>query len=232
MRIEKILQRSAAVAVASAVWAFGIGAPRMSAQSKGKTKPACCGAKKQSAASKKATARFAARAERYWEQRPRTKVSGDCLSRTPRAAKTAVRAERGQVFRAGFEHEAVHDGFGPGETGAGVPRLPQRRWRPARDFERGVRWRSRARGHGDPNLSNRKFPYELKEEFDGPPERHSWSLRTRWWLRESRKFPESDRRRYSYFPRERYPNGWEIDDMVWNTARRFPQSSWTTTPWR
>jgi len=25
----------------------------------------------------------------------------------------------------------------------------------------------------------------------------------------------------SYFPRERYPNGWEIDDMVWNTAPRF-----------
>ena len=26
-------------------------------------------------------------------------------------------------------------------------------------------------GRGDPNLSNRKFPYELKEEFDGPPEK-------------------------------------------------------------
>ena len=25
-------------------------------------------------------------------------------------------------------------------------------------------------GRGDPNLSNRKFPYNLKEEFDGPPE--------------------------------------------------------------
>src|SRR4029077_4772437 len=26
-------------------------------------------------------------------------------------------------------------------------------------------------GRGDPNLSNRKFPYDLKEEFDGAPER-------------------------------------------------------------
>src|SRR5262249_40865760 len=25
-------------------------------------------------------------------------------------------------------------------------------------------------GRGDPNLSNRKFPFEWKEEFDGPPE--------------------------------------------------------------
>src|SRR5258708_39598966 len=55
------MQRCAAVAVASAVWAFGIGVPRMGAQSK--TKPACCGAKKQSAASRKARARFAARAD-------------------------------------------------------------------------------------------------------------------------------------------------------------------------
>ena len=26
-------------------------------------------------------------------------------------------------------------------------------------------------GRGDPNLSNRKFPYDTREEFDGPPER-------------------------------------------------------------
>src|SRR6267143_602349 len=63
MRIEKILQRSAAVAVASAIGAFGIGAPRLGAPSKATSKAACCGAKKRSAASKKATARFAARVE-------------------------------------------------------------------------------------------------------------------------------------------------------------------------
>src|SRR6266852_2085715 len=63
MRIKKILQRCAAVAVASAVCTFGIGAPRLSAQSKAITEPACCGAKKQSAASKKAATRFASRAE-------------------------------------------------------------------------------------------------------------------------------------------------------------------------
>ena len=26
-------------------------------------------------------------------------------------------------------------------------------------------------GRGDPNLSNRKFPFDVKEEFDGPPEK-------------------------------------------------------------
>src|SRR6266403_4291209 len=63
MRIEKILQRWAAVAVASAVWTLGAGAPRLGAQSKTKAKPVCCGPKKQSASSKKARARFAARVE-------------------------------------------------------------------------------------------------------------------------------------------------------------------------
>src|SRR2546429_5264030 len=32
-------------------------------------------------------------------------------------------------------------------------------------------------GRGDPNLSNRKFPYVLKEEFDGPPEKDRKSTR-------------------------------------------------------
>src|SRR5258708_33126745 len=76
MRIEKILQRSAAVAVASAVWAFGIGAPRLGAQSKRKTEPACCGSKKRSAASKKATARFAARLESLLGTTPTNKGGG------------------------------------------------------------------------------------------------------------------------------------------------------------
>ena len=60
MRIEKIFERCAAVAVTSAVWAFGTGAQHLGAQSKRKTVPVCCGPKKQSASSKKALARFAA----------------------------------------------------------------------------------------------------------------------------------------------------------------------------
>src|ERR1700716_1487232 len=63
MKIKKILQRCVAVAMASAVWAFGIGVPRAGAQSKAKTERACCSTKKRSGASKKAAARFASRAE-------------------------------------------------------------------------------------------------------------------------------------------------------------------------
>src|SRR5260370_25178409 len=63
MRLKKILQRCAVVTVASTALAAGIGAPRLGAQSKTKTEPACCTAKKQTAASKKAAAKFGTRAE-------------------------------------------------------------------------------------------------------------------------------------------------------------------------
>lgn len=70
-------------------------------------------------------------------------------------------------------------------------------------------------GRGDPNLSNRKFPYELKEEFDGPPERALAELADALVAKGVKKISGDVVGDDSYFPRERYPNGWEIDDMVW-----------------
>src|SRR5258708_14509876 len=80
MKIEKSVQRcAAAAAVASAVWAFGVGAPRLDAQSKTKTAPACCGGKKLSAASKKAAAKFASRVEALLGTTPTNKGEGGLL---------------------------------------------------------------------------------------------------------------------------------------------------------
>jgi D-alanyl-D-alanine carboxypeptidase/D-alanyl-D-alanine-endopeptidase (penicillin-binding protein 4) len=70
-------------------------------------------------------------------------------------------------------------------------------------------------GRGDPNLSNRKFPYELKEEFDGVPERVLVELVDALVARGVKEISGDIVGDDSYFPRERYPNGWEIDDMVW-----------------
>ena len=70
-------------------------------------------------------------------------------------------------------------------------------------------------GRGDPNLSNRKFPYELKEEFDGPPEKALVELADALVARGVKEISGDVIGDDSYFPRERYPNGWEIDDMVW-----------------
>jgi serine-type D-Ala-D-Ala carboxypeptidase/endopeptidase (penicillin-binding protein 4) len=70
-------------------------------------------------------------------------------------------------------------------------------------------------GRGDPNLSNRKFPFEVKEEFDGPPERVLAELADALVARGVKEITGDVVGDDSYFPRERYPNGWEIDDMVW-----------------
>ena len=70
-------------------------------------------------------------------------------------------------------------------------------------------------GRGDPNLSNRKFPYDGKEEFDGPPEKVIAELADRLFIAGVKEIEGDIVGDDSYFPRERYPSGWEIDDMVW-----------------
>ena len=70
-------------------------------------------------------------------------------------------------------------------------------------------------GRGDPNLSNRKFPYETKEEFEGPPEKALAELADAVQARGVKEITGDVVGDDSYFPRERYPDGWEIDDMVW-----------------
>jgi D-alanyl-D-alanine carboxypeptidase/D-alanyl-D-alanine-endopeptidase (penicillin-binding protein 4) len=70
-------------------------------------------------------------------------------------------------------------------------------------------------GRGDPNLSNRKFPYDLKEEFDGAPDKVLAELAGALVAKGVKEISGDVVGDDSYFPREPYPNGWEIDDMVW-----------------
>jgi len=70
-------------------------------------------------------------------------------------------------------------------------------------------------GRGDPNLSNRKYPFDTKEEFDGPPERVLAELADAVAARGVKEISGDIVGDDSYFPPERYPDGWEIDDMVW-----------------
>ncbi|HME11474.1 MAG TPA: D-alanyl-D-alanine carboxypeptidase/D-alanyl-D-alanine-endopeptidase [Candidatus Acidoferrum sp.] len=70
-------------------------------------------------------------------------------------------------------------------------------------------------GRGDPNLSNRKFPFQGKEEFDGPPERVLSELADAVVAHGVKSISGDVVGDDSYFPAERYPSGWEIDDMVW-----------------
>jgi D-alanyl-D-alanine carboxypeptidase/D-alanyl-D-alanine-endopeptidase (penicillin-binding protein 4) len=70
-------------------------------------------------------------------------------------------------------------------------------------------------GRGDPNLSNRKFPFDLKEEFIGPSEKVIVELADAIAAKGVKEISGDIVGDDSYFPRDRYPNGWEIDDMVW-----------------
>ena len=70
-------------------------------------------------------------------------------------------------------------------------------------------------GRGDPNISNRKFPFDTKEEFEGPPEKVLAELADAVVAQGLKEIAGDVVGDDSYFPRARYPDGWEIDDMVW-----------------
>jgi len=215
MRIEKILQRCAAVAVASTVWTFGAGAPGLSAQSKTKPKPVCCAPKKQSASSKKARARFAARVEALLGTAPTNKGEWGLLIVDAESGETLYEQNADKYFVPASNMKLFTTALALAKLG------PEYRFHTTLETRgtisnEGVLAGDLALvGRGDPNLSNRKFPYELKEEFDGPPEKALGELADAVVAKGVKEISGDVIGDDSYFPRERYPNGWEIDDMVW-----------------
>ncbi len=215
MRIEKILQLVAAVVMASAVCTFGIGVPPLRAQSKAKSWAACCGTKKQSAASKRATAKFAARADALLGTMPTSKGEWGLLIVDAESGETLFEQNADKYFVPASNMKLFTTALALAKLG------PEFRFHTTLETQgaisnEGVLGGDLALvGHGDPNLSNRKFPYELKEEFDGPQEKALVELADALVAKGVREISGDVIGDDSYFPRERYPNGWEIDDMVW-----------------
>jgi serine-type D-Ala-D-Ala carboxypeptidase/endopeptidase (penicillin-binding protein 4) len=69
-------------------------------------------------------------------------------------------------------------------------------------------------GRGDPDLSNRVFPYVKKEEFEGPPEKALAELADAAVARGIREIRGDIVADASYFSDEPYPHGWTLDDLV------------------
>jgi D-alanyl-D-alanine carboxypeptidase/D-alanyl-D-alanine-endopeptidase (penicillin-binding protein 4) len=72
------------------------------------------------------------------------------------------------------------------------------------------------KGRGDANLSNRKFPYDKKVEHDGLPEKALAALADAVAARGVKEIEGSVIADDSFFPVDRFPDGWTIDDMLWS----------------
>src|SRR5579872_5534263 len=71
-------------------------------------------------------------------------------------------------------------------------------------------------GRGDANLSNRKFPYDKKNERDGPTEKALAALADAVVARGVKEIDGGVLVDDSLFQQERFPSGWTIDDMLWS----------------
>ncbi len=97
---------------------------------------------------------------------------------------------------------------------------PDFRWRTTLESRGALDMHGRLRGdvvlvgRGDPNLSNRKFPYDTKVERDGPPEKVLAELADQLVARGVQQIEGDIVADDSYFPAERYASGWAIDDMT------------------
>src|SRR5258708_3146593 len=215
MTNKKVLGRCGAGVLACALCVFGIGAPRLRAQSKQKTDTSRDGASKQSSASKKIATRFAARAGDLLGTMPTNKGEWGLL---------IVDAESGNTL---FEQNADKYFVPASNMKLFTTALALAKLGPEYRFHTTLETRGTISnegvlsgdvvlvGRGDPNLSNRKFPFDVKEEFDGPPQKALVELVDALVTKGVKEISGDVIGDDSYFPRERYPNGWEIDDMVW-----------------
>src|SRR6266581_1115365 len=215
MNIQKIRQRCAAVILASAVYALGSGAPKLFAQSKTKSDSACCGQKKRDAATKKAVAKFAVRAETLLGTGPTSKGEWGLLIVDAESGETLYEQNADKYFLPASNMKLFTTALALAKLGPEYRFHTTVETRGAISSEGVLRGDLTLVGRGDPNLSNRKFPYELKEEFDGVPEKALLELADAVVAKGVKAISGDVIGDDTYFPRERDPNGWEIDDMVW-----------------
>jgi D-alanyl-D-alanine carboxypeptidase/D-alanyl-D-alanine-endopeptidase (penicillin-binding protein 4) len=215
MRTERIVQRCAAAVAASAVCAFGIGVPQLGAQSKQEPDAVCCGAKKQSVTSRKAAAKFAARAVELLGTMPTNKGEWGLLIADAESGETLYEQDADKYFVPASNMKLFTTALALAKLGPEYRFHTTLETRGTISSDGVLNGDVALVGRGDPNLSNRKFPYELKEEFDGPPQRALVQLADTLTAKGVKEISGDVIGDDSYFPRERYPNGWEIDDMVW-----------------
>jgi D-alanyl-D-alanine carboxypeptidase/D-alanyl-D-alanine-endopeptidase (penicillin-binding protein 4) len=215
MKIEKTAARRLAVMLASLMVVFGSGTSRLHAQSKPGTDAAHGAAKKPSAAARKATAKFAVRAEALLGSAPASKGEWGLLIVEAESGETLFEQNADRYFLPASNMKLFSTALALAKLGSEYRFRTTLETRGTISDEGILAGDVVLVGRGDPNLSNRRFPYELKEEFDGPPEKALAQLADALVAKGVKEISGDVVGDDSYFPRERYPNGWEIDDMVW-----------------
>jgi len=215
MKIEKMGRRWAAVILMSAMVAFTGGVAQLDAQSKTKADASPRGAKKKSAASKKATAKFGARADALLGAAPASKGEWGLLIADAESGEILYEQNADKYFVPASNMKLFSTALALAKLGPDFRFHTTVETRGAVSSEGVLNGDVVLVGRGDPNLSNRRFPYQLKEEFDGPPEKALAELADALVAKGIKEISGDVIGDDSYFPRERYPNGWEIDDMVW-----------------
>jgi D-alanyl-D-alanine carboxypeptidase/D-alanyl-D-alanine-endopeptidase (penicillin-binding protein 4) len=215
MRIETILRQYALAVLGSTACLFGAGAPRSGAQSVAKLRPASHGSLKQNAAAKKASVKFGERAESLLGSGPASKGEWGLLIVDAESGTTLFEQNADRYFVPASNMKLFTTALALAKLGPDYRFHTTLETRAAISGEGVLGGDISLVGRGDPNLSNRKFPYELKEEFDGPAEKVLAELADALVAKGVKEISGDVIGDDSYFPRERYPNGWEIDDMVW-----------------
>lgn len=215
MNIGKILQGWAAAILLTAVCVSARQAQKPAAPAKTASGQACCGARKPSLSAKKATAKFAARAETLLGTGSTSKGEWGLLIVDGESGETLYEQNADRYFVPASNMKLFTTALALEKLG------PEFRFHTTLETSGTISSEGMLTGNlvlvgrGDPNLSNRKFPYELKEEFDGPAQKALVELADALAAKGVTEISGDVIGDDSYFPRERYPNGWEIDDMVW-----------------
>jgi len=211
----KVFQRCVVAMLAAALCVGSARAQQVSAPRKTPSSPAaCCGPQKQSALTKKAAAKFAERADALLGANSVGKGEWGLLIVDAESGETLYQQNADRYFVPASNLKLFTTALALTKLG------PDFRFHTTLETSGTIsdgilRGNVTLVGRGDPNLSNRKFPYELKEEFDGPPEKALVELASALAAKGVKEIAGDVVGDDSYFPRERYPNGWEIDDMVW-----------------
>jgi D-alanyl-D-alanine carboxypeptidase/D-alanyl-D-alanine-endopeptidase (penicillin-binding protein 4) len=71
-------------------------------------------------------------------------------------------------------------------------------------------------GRGDANLSNRKFPFDKKEEREGPPEKVLAEFAGAVAAHGVKEVTGDVIADDSMFQHEKFPSGWLVDDILWS----------------